>query len=383
MSYRTLSRALLRMTIASVLLAWGATSGLAQSPSLSFRDPDDGAFDISNYLLEHKGALPVPFVITEPAVGYGGGLGLLFFSESIAESEARAKELGQERAPPNITVLGGAYTQNGTWAGAVGHFHSWDGDRYRYLGGLAKVDANLDYFGVGNQARAYELDGVGLIQQLLARIGNSRWFIGPRYIYFDANTAFKFGQDNLNLVGQGRNQHISAVSLVVDYDSRDNIFFPNRGSYAELEAQFARDGIGSTQNYDLYAARAYTWLPLSKTIILGLRADSRFSSGDVPFYVQPYVDLRGVKKARYQDRNAISTEMELRWDFIPRWSVLGFTGVGKAYGRESFSAAANVVSVGMGFRYLIARRLGLAIGLDVAHSKDQNAVYVQLGTAWH
>ncbi|PLP99571.1 BamA/TamA family outer membrane protein [Cupriavidus pauculus] len=366
-----------------LVVALSPVAAVAESRSPSFRDPEDGAFDMSNYLLEHRGALPVPFVITEPAVGYGGGLGLLFFSESIAESEARAKERGEARAPPNITALGGAYTQNGTWAGFVGHMHSWDGDRYRYIGGLAKVNANLDYFGLGNQPRAYELDGVGLIQQLLVRMGNSKWFAGPRYIYFDANTAFKFGQGNTGLVGEGRNQRISAASLVVDYDSRDNIFFPNRGSYAEFEAQFAREGIGSTQSYDIYAARGYTWLPLSKTIILGLRADTRFSSGDVPFYVQPYVDLRGVKKAQYQDRNAISVEAELRWDFTPRWSVLGFTGMGKAYGRQSFSDAENVASVGMGFRYLLAKRLGLAVGLDVAHSKDQNAVYVQLGTAWH
>lgn len=357
-------------------------SAMADDRPLRLVDPEDGQFDLSSYLLEHKGALPVPFVITEPAVGYGLGVGLLFFSESIAESEVRAKSLGQERIPPNITFVGGAYTQNGTWAGALGHFHTWDGDRYRYLGGIAKVAANLDYFGNANQARAYSLQGTGLLQQLLVRIGNTHWFAGPRYIYFDSNAVFKFGQTPGDLVGQGRNQRISAASLVVDYDSRDNIFYPSRGVYAELEAQLAREGIGSTQNYDMYAARGYTWLPIAKTLILGLRADTRFSSGDVPFYVQPYVDLRGVKKARYQDRNAISTEVELRWDFRPRWSLLGFTGVGKAYGRQSFDDAPNIVSAGVGFRYLIARKLGLAIGMDFAHSKDQNAVYVQVGSAW-
>jgi hypothetical protein len=45
---------------------------------------------------------------------------------------------------------GAAYTENGTWGAGVGHFHTWDGDRYRYLGGIAKVNANLDYFGLLN-----------------------------------------------------------------------------------------------------------------------------------------------------------------------------------------------------------------------------------------
>ena len=42
-------------------------------------DPEDGRFDMSNWLLRNKGFLPVPMIITEPAVGYGGGLGVIFF----------------------------------------------------------------------------------------------------------------------------------------------------------------------------------------------------------------------------------------------------------------------------------------------------------------
>ena len=36
---------------------------------LSFRDPDDGAFDLSQFLLEANGVLPIAIPITEPAVG--------------------------------------------------------------------------------------------------------------------------------------------------------------------------------------------------------------------------------------------------------------------------------------------------------------------------
>ena len=51
----------------------------ADEQPLRFTDPEDGQLDMSDFLLKHKGALPVPIVITEPAVGYGFGLGLLFF----------------------------------------------------------------------------------------------------------------------------------------------------------------------------------------------------------------------------------------------------------------------------------------------------------------
>ncbi|MFJ4291390.1 BamA/TamA family outer membrane protein [Cupriavidus sp. NPDC089707] len=348
-----------------------------------FFDPEDGMLDASDFLLNHRGALPVPTIITEPAVGYGFGLGLMFFSESMGDAAARAKASGSRMAPPNITMVGGMYTENGTWGAAAAHFHTWGGDRYRYLGAIAKIDAHLDYYGLLNQPRAYELNGTALIQQFLVQIGDSRWYIGPRYVFFDSTATFKPGSSASELPNFEKDTRIGMASLVVDYDSRSNMFFPSHGSYAELEARFARNWLGSTQSFEMYNARGYTWLPVARTLILGLRADTRFSAGDVPFYVQPYVDLRGVQKGRYQDRNAVMAEAELRWDVTPRWSLLGFTGVGKAYGRwNSFDDASNVYSVGAGFRYMIARKLGISMGIDVAHSKGQNAFYIQVGSAW-
>jgi hypothetical protein len=355
----------------------------ADEQPLRFTDPEDGQLDMSDFLLKHKGALPVPIVITEPAVGYGFGLGLLFFSGPVTGADSDPTDDRGHRVPPNVTALGGIYTANGTLAAAVGHFHTWDEDRYRYVGALAKVDAHLDYFGPSGQPRAYTLQGTALLQQFLARIGDSRWYGGVRYVFFDSTSNFTGGTVPVELGNFQKNQRIAAGSLILDYDSRDNIFYPGAGSFAEFETQFARPGFGGTQNYNVYAGRGFTWIPLSHTLILGLRLDTKFSTGDIPFYAQPYVDLRGVQKGRYQDRNAITTEAELRWDVTPRWSLLGFTGVGKAYGRlQSFSAAQNVQSVGAGFRYLIARKLGVSIGIDVAHSKDQNAFYIQVGSAW-
>ena len=46
-----------------------------------FRDPEDGAFDVSNFLSTRVGFLPLAMPITEPAVGYGFALGLSFFHD--------------------------------------------------------------------------------------------------------------------------------------------------------------------------------------------------------------------------------------------------------------------------------------------------------------
>jgi len=338
---------------------------------------EDSSFDTSDFLLRSGGVFPVPAIITEPAVGFGGGVMLLHFSEAQTASRNEGRP-----PPPNITGVGGLATENGSRGAAMFHFHTWGGDRFRYLGALASGRFNLDYYGASSQGRSYEIKGAGMMQQLLTRLGHSPWYAGPRYTYFHSSTRFTGAVADELSRAQLRND-IGKLGLIVDYDTRDNLLYPTSGTYAGFEAQFARPWLGSGSSFESYRARSFTWVPMAEKWTLGLRADSQITRGTVPFFGQPYVELRGVSRGRYQDRDTLTGEVELRWNVTPRWSVLGFSGVGKAYGQwNTFSSASNVVTIGTGFRYLIARKLGLAVGVDVAHSRDQNAFYIQVGSAW-
>src|SRR5262245_60878179 len=81
-----------------------------------FRDPSDGRIDMSRWLLSRRGALPVPLIITEPAVGYGAGLGLVFFhrkepgaagGEPAGETSAGTSAGSGQRAlaPPSVSGI--------------------------------------------------------------------------------------------------------------------------------------------------------------------------------------------------------------------------------------------------------------------------------------
>ena len=52
------------------------TTEPAKKPS-KMRDPVDGQFDISGFLDTAYGFVPIAMPITEPAVGYGAGVGLV------------------------------------------------------------------------------------------------------------------------------------------------------------------------------------------------------------------------------------------------------------------------------------------------------------------
>lgn len=114
--------------------------------------------------------------------------------------------------------------------------------------------------------------------------------------------------------------------------------------------------------------------------MLGGRVDSRMAEGDVPFYLLPAVELRGVPAMRLQDTRTAVIETELRWSMTPRWALVGFLGAGRAWGsRNDFSEGTHTVAKGAGFRYLIASRLGLYVSVDLAWSTQDKARYLQVG----
>lgn len=57
-------------------------TGFAQKDNkkVSFRDSTDSAIDMSDWLLNKKGFLLVPAIVTESAVGYGGAALLSIFT---------------------------------------------------------------------------------------------------------------------------------------------------------------------------------------------------------------------------------------------------------------------------------------------------------------
>jgi hypothetical protein len=83
---------------------------------------------------------------------------------------------------------------------------------------------------------------------------------------------------------------------------------------------------------------------------------------------------------RRSSRAVAYCEGEARWNTTPRWALIGFAGAGRAWGREPFGD--TQVSKDAGFRYLLARRLGLYVGIDYAFGPDGEACYIQVGNAW-
>jgi hypothetical protein len=374
--------------LAALSLAAAGVTGIA-APLDAFKDPEDGQFDASEWLLDRKGFLPVPIVITEPAVGYGGGIAAVFFRDSMRDSASRKGPSG-ETIPPDILGVAAAATSNGTKFGGLGGIASFDDDHWRYRGGAARMSANLDFYGIGGvlggdgHKIGYNLDGWGSMQQVLYRLGSSNAWLTGRWFYLDTKQSLH--TDNLanaDLPSFAFAQRSSGIGPTLEYDSRDNIFTPNRGWTGSLDLTFYDPAWGSDNRFQAYRAHVFAYWPLGRDFVLAGRLDGRAARGAVPFYFYPFVDLRGVPAGRLQDENTGVIETELRWNLTPRWALVGFIGAGRAWGmHEGFGDAPTAVGKGAGFRYLIARRLGLYVGLDYAKSQYDHAIYIQVGNAW-
>lgn len=371
---------------ASVSAQSAAPSTEPAAPQSYFRDPEDGAFDVSNFLSSRVGFLPIAMPITEPAVGYGLALGFSFFHD-------KPQVVNYPGQPPRVimpstTVVFGAGTENGTWAGGIGHIGIWDDGKIRYLGAIGYTNLELNWFGrgdaLGNNPISYTNDVFFLYQKVTFKLGDSNFFLGPQYRLLSTDASFARDSTIGGVPPRQLGSQTAGLGAVLAYDSLDQPFSPTRGVRAEVSFSQQGHEFGGDFDYGRLNAFAITYIPFTEKLVLGLHLDGGLiTGGQAPFYDLPGLIMRGIPRGRYVDNAALLTEAELRYDLTQRWSLIGFAGVGRV--ADSFGglgSADTQTAFGGGFRYLIARQYGLRIGIDLGYSDGQGTVYVTVGTGW-
>lgn len=348
------------------------------------RDSLDNKLDASDFLMQANGFIPVPNLITEPAVG---GIGIALATVFIKPNKNQIKG---EYVPPDITAGFAAYTGNKSWGIGGIRVASLPKHRLRYRFGLVYANLNMDFYRdlpiIGEQQFSFNFKLTPVFGSIMKEIGRTNLYVGVQYLYLNAkvNPEFKFENfpdfDN-NLTST---HNLSSFGIKAEYDKRDNVFTPNKGSYITTNYTFNAPWTGSDYEFQNFTLGVLKYFQTTPNLVSGFRFDTTIQFGDAPFYAKPSIQLRGVPLGRYQGDSTYVLETEQRYDVSLRWSIVAFGGLAKAPSkRVSFKEAMTVYNYGTGFRYLIARKFGLRMGVDIAGSNNDFAYYITFGSAWN
>ena len=351
----------------------------------SIHDSLDHKLDMSDLLIEANGFIPVPILVTEPALGgFGLGVAPVFIKRRAPAVDRKGKSL---RIPPDVTGGAALYTINNSWTGLIFRQGTWLKARSKYRVGGGYANINMKFYRTASTgaetSTEFNLRTTPVTGSLLKRFGSSPWSAGLEYTFLNTRVSAE-GTGLPDFVRDREiNSKVSMPGLILEFDSRDNIFTPNSGIRTQVNVSFSDDGFGSDYNYENLTAFFYGYIQMADNVVTGLRYELQQVFGDVPFYLKPYIELRGLPIARYQGTISSVGEVEVRWDVVPRWSAVAFAGTGKAYDSwNDFDDANWAVSGGAGVRYLIARKFKVRMGLDLARGPEQWAYYIVFGSSW-
>ncbi|ULQ55568.1 BamA/TamA family outer membrane protein [Flavihumibacter rivuli] len=358
-----------------------------QGKKVSLRDSLDGKLDLSDFIIDAHGFVPVPTIITEPALGgFGGALAAVILKKRPPQVK---KDGSLQMTQPDITAAVAGYTANGSWFVGGAQVGTWMRQKIKYRFIAAYADMNLVFYrnfeNIGEREFHFNFEMLPIHLQGIRQIGESKWYVGLQYTFLKTKVGMELQRDSLpEFVKPIEAENItSLLGATIEYDSRDNIFTPNKGLKAHVHYNLASEIWGSDLDFSRLNGFLFWYLQPRQNWVSGLRVDMEKAFGDPPFYFLPFVMLRGVPAIRYQGETTVVTELEQRLDFNRRWSAVLFGGFGKAFNASGKSGDSPLVwSYGSGFRYLVARKFKVRMGVDVARGPENWAYYIVFGSNW-
>jgi hypothetical protein len=268
---------------------------------------------------------------------------------------------------------------------------------WRFAGSAIWQRFPLPFFGVGENTEedARELytprgtDIWGIVQR---RVGGVRWVQG--IIRRTENEMLKTEPGGLlepdTLTGS-RGGRVVLATVALISDSRDNLFAPSSGHYAEFGVTRADGAIGSefgftrvraeTRNYFAIPGMASGNLLAIQTQIVGVTEGAPF---DQLAQVGSGSLMRGYFPGRFRDQWMTAAQAEYRSATWNGWGVAVFGGAGAVAGTAGELLGARILpSVGGGLRLRMDPRTGATIRVDYARgTPGQSGLYVSFNEAF-
>lgn len=177
----------------------------------------------------------------------------------------------------------------------------------------------------------------------------------------------------------------------VAFDSRDDVYYPSKGSMISASSLFFNKALGSEYIYGTFTFDARHFRNVwNERHVLALQAYVNTVVGnEVPFYRLPQLGgedrLRGIANENlYRDKSSWYLQVEGRKELFWRFSGVLFAGAGNvspSFVDQPFRGTKGVAGFGGRFRALKDQKLNLRLDAGIA-TDGHYAFYISLGEAF-
>ncbi|MFN4084027.1 MAG: BamA/TamA family outer membrane protein [Bacteroidia bacterium] len=197
----------------------------------------------------------------------------------------------------------------------------------------------------------------------------------------------KNGLLNSGNIAGGKGSTVAGLGFVVAYDSRDKIFFPLTGTYAEISNALFNKSMGSDFNYNALLIDLRKYYQLKKYNVITFQYYSRLNFGQAPFRQLATIGsdmfMRGYYRGRYRDNLMYAFQAELRQSI---WGLLGFAvfaGAGNVGSNTKDLLGSIMPNAGIGIRGVALRKEHFNVRIDYGIGSNGNSgFYFTMGEAF-
>ena len=367
-----------------LLLTFTFNSFAVLSDSSSVNNLNNVSLKKDGNYLRDKTILPLPIIYRLPETGFAAG--------ALITGTFKFRNDGEIAKPSQIS-LGISYTQKKQVLVYLPFSVFYDENKYYINGEVGYYKYNYKYFGIGENQIPAENYGVNYprIKLLVSKLILKNIYAGLRYQFEQYNiTSTEIGKDLASGKIAGSNDsRTSSLGISFLKDTRDAVFYPRKGIYAEFYILPTLKAVGADRNFNRIVFDVAHYKSLSKKIVLVSNYYGSFIQGkNVPFSQLSLLGgpkkMRGIFEGKYRDKNLLLVQAESRFEV---WKFLGFAAFGSLgyLGDEKDFIRFNQpkVTYGAGLRLTAIKKEHINLRIDYAiQPNEKGNVYLTVGEAF-
>ncbi|MEM1120444.1 MAG: BamA/TamA family outer membrane protein [Bacteroidota bacterium] len=327
-------------------------------------------------------AVPVVFFSPETDCAFGD-TGIYAFRFKKEKNTARPSQL----------TLGFAYTLDKQVLLYLPYQLFVKDQTYNIYGELGYYLYSYQFFGLGNDTKQDDREiykvNFPRIRLNALKLLRSNLYGGFRYWMddFDIREIEAGGLlDSEKIVGQDGG-FLSGAGLVLNYDNRNNIFFPTKGIFAEVVGFSNGSYLGSDFNFTKFTIDVSKYIGFEDQV-MALNFYSEFTGGNAPFNQLALLGgnrkMRGYFEGQLRDNHQMVLQSEYRFPvYKKRLRGVLFGGIGQVANQLSDFGVSNLkYTYGAGLRILINEKERIHVRLDAGFGKETSGYYITIGEAF-